>query len=82
MTGPGAEPWMLVLFGASGDLTKRIVMPAIFRLARRGPLSPELRVIGFARTAMTATRSAHAQRGARDDSPTGLSDAERPRQAP
>ena len=50
---PGAEPCTIVLFGASGDLTKRMVMPAIFRLARRGLLSPEFRVMGFARTAMT-----------------------------
>ena len=47
------ESCTLVLFGASGDLTKRMVMPAIFRLARRGLLSPEFRVIGYARTRMT-----------------------------
>lgn len=47
------EPCTLVLFGASGDLTQRMVMPAIFRLARRGVLSPEFRVIGYARTQMT-----------------------------
>ena len=32
------EPCALVLFGASGDLAQRMVMPAIFRLARRGLL--------------------------------------------
>jgi glucose-6-phosphate 1-dehydrogenase len=47
------EPCTLVLFGASGDLTQRMVMPAIFRLARRGALSPEFRLIGYARTQMT-----------------------------
>jgi glucose-6-phosphate 1-dehydrogenase len=47
------EPCTLVLFGASGDLTQRMVMPAIFRLARRGLLSPEFRLIGYARTKMT-----------------------------
>ena len=47
------EPCTLVLFGASGDLTQRMVMPAIFRLARRGVLSPEFRLIGFARTPLT-----------------------------
>ena len=47
------EPCTLVLFGASGDLTQRMVMPAIFRLARRGLLSPEFRLIGYARTQMT-----------------------------
>ena len=43
----------IVIFGASGDLTQRMVMPAIFRLVRRGLLPPEFRVIGYARTAMT-----------------------------
>lgn len=47
------EGCTLVLFGASGDLTKRMVMPAIFRLARRGLLSPEFRLVGYARTKMT-----------------------------
>ena len=47
------EPCTIVLFGASGDLTQRMVMPAIFRLVRRGLLSPECRVIGFARSRMT-----------------------------
>ena len=35
------ESCTIVLFGASGDLTQRMVMPAIFRLWRRGLLSPE-----------------------------------------
>ncbi|MEO6061146.1 MAG: glucose-6-phosphate dehydrogenase [Thermoflexales bacterium] len=47
------EPFTLVLFGASGDLTQRLVMPAIFRLARRGLLSPKSRVIGYARSKLT-----------------------------
>jgi glucose-6-phosphate 1-dehydrogenase len=47
------EPCTLVLFGASGDLTQRMVMPAIFNLMRRGLLSPACRVIGYARSPMT-----------------------------
>jgi len=47
------ESCTIVLFGASGDLTQRMVMPAIFRLARRGLLSPDFRLIGYARTKMT-----------------------------
>ncbi len=53
--GAATEPCTLVLFGASGDLTQRMVIPAIFRLARRGLLSPEFRLIGYARTTMTDT---------------------------
>lgn len=47
------DPCTLVLFGASGDLTQRMVMPAIFRLLRRGLLSPLCRVIGYSRTPLT-----------------------------
>lgn len=47
------EPCTLVLFGASGDLAQRMVVPAIFGLARHGLLSPEFRLIGYARSKMT-----------------------------
>ncbi|MCR4340660.1 MAG: glucose-6-phosphate dehydrogenase [Gemmatimonadaceae bacterium] len=47
------ESCTIVVFGASGDLTQRMVMPAIFRLARRGLLPPEFRLIGYARTRLT-----------------------------
>ena len=47
------ESCTIVLFGASGDLTRRMVMPAIFRLSRRGLLSPDFRLIGYARTKLT-----------------------------
>lgn len=55
ITGYGAvpEPFTLVLFGASGDLAQRMIMPAIFRLARRGLLSPEFCLVGYARSKMT-----------------------------
>ena len=49
----GVDPCTIVLFGASGDLTQRMVMPAIFRLMRRGFLSPASRLIGFARSSLT-----------------------------
>ena len=47
------DPCTLVLFGASGDLTQRMVMPAIAGLMRRGLLSPACRLIGYARSPMT-----------------------------
>ena len=47
------ESCTIVLFGASGDLTRRMVMPAIFRLSRRGLLPPDFRLIGYARTKLT-----------------------------
>ena len=47
------EPCVLVLFGASGDLAHRMVVPALFRLWRRGLLPPGFQLVGYARTPMT-----------------------------
>jgi glucose-6-phosphate 1-dehydrogenase len=43
----------LVIFGASGDLTARKLLPALGRLAADGALAPEVSLIGVARTALT-----------------------------
>ena len=48
---PGAGA--IVIFGASGDLTKRKLLPAIYSLFKRGLLSPKIAVVGVARTAMS-----------------------------
>lgn len=50
-----APPCTLVIFGASGDLTRRLLMPALYNLARAGLLDPDFRVIGVGRSAMTDT---------------------------
>ena len=42
----------LVIFGASGDLANRKILPAIRRLASRGDLPAGMRVIGVGRSAM------------------------------
>lgn len=44
-----SEPFTFVIFGASGDLTSRKLMPALFSLFRRGLLPDEFAVVGFAR---------------------------------
>ena len=44
-----AAPGVLVILGASGDLTKRLLMPALYNLACDGLLPPEFTVIGMAR---------------------------------
>jgi glucose-6-phosphate 1-dehydrogenase len=36
----------IVIFGAAGDLTKRLVMPALYNLVRAGRLSDDLTIIG------------------------------------
>jgi len=47
-----AEPCTVVLFGASGDLAKRKVIPAMFDLASHNALGPSYAIVGFARTPM------------------------------
>jgi len=46
-------PCVVVIFGANGDLTKRKLMPALYRLAYDGRLAPGFAVIGISRTVMT-----------------------------
>ena len=38
----------MVIFGASGDLTKRKLIPALYNLARSGYLPEDFAVVGFA----------------------------------
>src|SRR5712691_13215541 len=51
--GGVAEPCTVVLFGASGDLAKRKVIPAMYDLATHKALGPRFAIVGFARTAMS-----------------------------
>jgi glucose-6-phosphate 1-dehydrogenase len=44
-----AGPCALVLFGVTGDLARKKVMPAIYDLANRGLLPPGFSLVGFAR---------------------------------
>jgi glucose-6-phosphate 1-dehydrogenase len=44
----------MVIFGATGDLTKRLVMPALYNLAKSGTLPENFTVIGVARAEGTA----------------------------
>src|ERR1700728_2861125 len=43
------EPTAVVIFGASADLTKRKLLPALFHLEQSGLLTPEFAVVGVAR---------------------------------
>ncbi|WP_372166947.1 glucose-6-phosphate dehydrogenase [Xanthomonas axonopodis] len=40
-------PCIIVLFGARGDLTKRLVMPALYNLRRSGALGDEFAIVGM-----------------------------------
>ena len=48
------ENQILVIFGASGDLTKRKLLPSLFGLHLRGLLPDKFRILGAARTEMSA----------------------------
>jgi glucose-6-phosphate 1-dehydrogenase len=47
------EPCSIVIFGASGDLTSRKLIPALYHLVKEKQMSPEYRIIGFARREKT-----------------------------
>jgi glucose-6-phosphate 1-dehydrogenase len=47
------EPCTMVIFGASGDLTRRKLLPAIYDLDLDGLLPADFAVVGFARSEMT-----------------------------
>ncbi len=46
---PMPDPCTLVIFGATGDLTHRKLVPALYNLAADGALPPAISVVGFAR---------------------------------
>ena len=48
-----ADPCVMVICGASGDLTKRKLIPALYNLAKAKFLSRDFAVIGFARKELT-----------------------------
>src|ERR1700731_942310 len=51
--GGAVEPCTVVLFGASGDLAKRKVIPAMYDLAIHNALGTRYAIVGFARTPMS-----------------------------
>jgi glucose-6-phosphate 1-dehydrogenase len=66
-----SPPCSLVIFGASGDLTARKLLPSLEQLAAFGALPPETALIGVARTPMSDEefRSYCRQRGSGVDDP-------------
>jgi glucose-6-phosphate 1-dehydrogenase len=45
--GRTPEPCTMVIFGASGDLTRRKLVPALYNLARERRLPAGFSVVGF-----------------------------------
>src|ERR1700726_414671 len=50
---PAARPVVFVLFGATGDLARRMVLPALYRLALEGLLPPQWQLVGNGRGDIT-----------------------------
>ncbi|MGC1186882.1 MAG: glucose-6-phosphate dehydrogenase [Candidatus Acidiferrales bacterium] len=48
-----ADPCTIVIFGASGDLVQRKLIPALYGLAADKSLARKFAIVGFARTAMS-----------------------------
>src|SRR5258708_40230544 len=48
-----APPVAIVIFGASGDLTQRKLIPALFDLFEDGLLTRDFAVLGFGRTPLS-----------------------------
>src|ERR1700693_4576404 len=46
------DPCTIVMFGASGDLARRKLLPALYDLAVHACLAPRFRLLGYARTEM------------------------------
>ena len=47
-TAATGSPCVMVIFGASGDLTKRKLIPALINLKQEGLLSEQFAIVGFA----------------------------------
>jgi len=50
---PSPQPCALIIFGATGDLTKRKLVPALYNLAHEGQLPAGFAIVGFARRPKT-----------------------------
>lgn len=63
--GPRAQlpPQSIVIFGASGDLTKRKLMPAFYHLFLDGLLPSGFAIVGYSRTEMTDEEFAEEAHG-------------------
>ena len=70
------EPFDLVLFGATGDLARREIIPGLYRRFKVGQMPRSSRVIGASRSAMTNDEfRAFAKKAVAEDMPGGSLDA-------
>ena len=57
-----AGPCAIVIFGAAGDLTKRLLMPALYNLAHTNLLPKDFAIVGVAHTPMSQDDFRHKLR--------------------
>ena len=57
------DPCIVVIFGASGDLTKRKLLPALYHLEQSGLLPRDFAVVGVARRPLEQTFAADMKEG-------------------
>ncbi len=50
---PEEKPTTIIIFGASGDLTQRKLIPALFSLYHKGRLPHDFKIVGFSTSAFT-----------------------------
>jgi glucose-6-phosphate 1-dehydrogenase len=62
-----ADPCAFVIFGAAGDLTKRLLLPALYNLAAGGLLSDAFAIVGVARADWSADDFRAHMRSALDE---------------
>ncbi|HEX8473840.1 MAG TPA: glucose-6-phosphate dehydrogenase [Pyrinomonadaceae bacterium] len=62
-----AEPCVVVIFGASGDLAKRKLLPALYRLVQQRLIPAESAIVGLARTPMNDDEFRALMRSAIDE---------------
>ncbi len=59
-----AEPCVVVIFGATGDLTRRKLLPALYRLSQQRLVPGEFAILGTARQPMTDEKFRHLMKEA------------------
>jgi glucose-6-phosphate 1-dehydrogenase len=67
-SSPGSKDQVIVLFGATGDLARRKLLPGMFHLARVGLMPERFRIIGAARGGIGKEEFRALTREAIDDS--------------
>ena len=68
------DPCVVVIFGASGDLTKRKLLPALYHLEQAGNLPKDFAVVGVARRPLESTFAQDMKEGI--ESGGGVDEAE------